>query len=409
MIEDADVLARAAVEPSAFPTRAWRTRASGLLQVCLPLAVVTWVVSMGIHTQLHYFDGNLSGLVQFGSYFQHYTHPPPGAVVLSGSNQAGYDGQFYYVLARDPLLLHRSTLAGLAGQLFRADRIGYPALAALVSRGAHLTLPAALLGVNVGVVLFLTLGFAVYARSRGWSGLWALALGLLPGFLLATLRDLTDPLATAAGLAGLIAYARGHRWPAALLLTLAVLTREVMALMVAAIAIEAAARAWHARGTSGAVRRIARHAAPAVALPGISLIGWQLYVTLRDGGSLPLSPTARWPTFVSSLNAAVHSSFAFAVWDITYEGLMLAAAVAALIAAWRKRSLFNIAATLMAASLFFAGFQPLWGDTRDSLPLFALLLVAGLEQRRRFDLAICVAAATMTVLIPLAIPGLLTM
>lgn len=373
------------------------------------MLVVGGVLAAGIHTQLVHYSHDLTGFVQFGSYFAPYTHPPTGALVLSGGASHGYDGQFYYVLARDPLLLHHSTLADLGGQAFRANRIGYPALAALVSRGAHVTLPVALLSVNVVVVLALTAGFAFYARSRGRSGLWALALGLLPGFLLATLRDLTDPLATAAALVGLIAYTRGRRWPAGLLLGVAVLTRDVMALVVVAVALDGAVRAWRERGVAGSARRVATELAPVLGIPAVAFVGWRLYVTSRNGGALQLSSALHLPTFNASLSAAVHTHpHSVAAWDVAYEALMLLAVLAALLAVWRNRDAFSIAAALMALSLFVAGFEPVWGDTRDSLPVFALLLCAGLVNRRRLELVPCVAAAAMTLLIPFAIPGILT-
>ena len=43
------------------------------------------------------------------------------------------------------------------------------------------------------------------ALLMAWSVWWALVLGLLPGFLTATLHDLTDPLSVALVLAGLVA------------------------------------------------------------------------------------------------------------------------------------------------------------------------------------------------------------
>jgi len=371
--------------------------------------VVGGVLAVGIHRQVTHYGHDLTGFVQFGSFFAPHTHPPAGAVVLSGGAASGYDGQFYYVLARDPLLLHHSTLADLGAQAFRANRIGYPALAALVSRGAHVTLPLALLSVNVAVVLALTAGFALYLRSRGRSGLWALALGLLPGFLLATLRDLTDPLATAAALGGVIAYTRGRRWPAGVLLGVAVLTRDVMALVVVAVALDGAGRAWRERRVAGSARRVAADLAPVVVIPAIAFVGWRLYVASRNRGALQLSSALHLPTFDASLSAAFNSHpQSVAVWDVTYQALMLVAVVVALFAVWRNRDAFSIGAALMALSLFVAGFQPVWGDTRDSLPVFALLLTAGLVNRRRLELLPCVAAAAMTALIPFAIPGVLT-
>ena len=84
----------------------------------------------------------------------------------------------------------------------------------------------------------------------------ALVIGLMPGLLMPTLRDLTDTVAIAAGLAGLLAWRCERRWWAAGLLTVAVLSREPMSIVAAAIAIESGVCSWRARRQSGAVRRI---------------------------------------------------------------------------------------------------------------------------------------------------------
>src|SRR5205823_7098706 len=124
-----------------------------------------------------------------------------------------------------------------------------------------------LLAVNLLVVLLITGGFALYARSRGWSGWWALVVGLQAGFLTGTLRDLSDPLAAASVVAAMIMWQRHRRWLAAAFLTVAVLAREPMALAVVAIAVETAVSAWRARGRRGALRPIVRRAWPAVVVP----------------------------------------------------------------------------------------------------------------------------------------------
>ncbi len=366
------------------------------------------VLMLAVHAQLDSYGGNVTGFAQFGSSFAGFTHPPAGAVILGGGAQYGYDGQFYYVLARDPLLLHASaTLGDLAGQVFRAGRVAYPALAASVSRVSGLTLALSMLVVNVAIVLALTAGFAIYARSRGWSTAWAVVLGLLPGMLLAPLRDLTDPLATACVVAGLIAWTRGHRWLAAAFLAVAVLAREVMVLAVVAVAVEAAARAWRTRAVSGSARAIVRECWPAVVIPAVAFLGWQAYVAVRYGGPVPgTSATFPFATFVDALRDAIHSKpHRLAGWDVAYQLLVIAAVVVAVLSLRRDLSALSFAAALLALSLSVAGYEPVWGDTRDSLPVFALLLVSGLEHRRGVNLWICGAAAGMTALIPLAIPG----
>ena len=95
-------------------------------------------------------------------------------------------------------------------------------------------IPFALLAVNVALLLGGAAAFAVYARRQGWSTMWTLAVALAPGMLLATERDLSDPLAMVGLLSGLLLLRAGRRWPAALGLTVAVLTREVTMLAIVA-------------------------------------------------------------------------------------------------------------------------------------------------------------------------------
>ena len=99
-----------------------------------PILVVALGLTGLIVPRLVAYHGNPSGFVQFGHYFAPQTHPPDGAIVGS---PIGYDGQFYWIQARDPLVLHPSTLADIdaAGRGYNLQRVAYPALAALLAIG----------------------------------------------------------------------------------------------------------------------------------------------------------------------------------------------------------------------------------------------------------------------------------
>ncbi|HEV3385663.1 MAG TPA: hypothetical protein VG097_12680 [Gemmata sp.] len=101
----------------------------------------------------------------------------------------GYDGQFYYAVARDPWRIHGPNEIDLPA---RHVRILYPALAWLVSRGDPTALFWALPLVNILALGGLAGLGALLARSRGLSSWWGL---LLPEAVcggLTLLRDLTD-------------------------------------------------------------------------------------------------------------------------------------------------------------------------------------------------------------------------
>ena len=280
--------------------------------------------------------------------------------MLTGGSQHGYDGQFYYVVARDPLLRHAATLPDLVAQTFRAGRVGYPALARAVSELPGVTLPVSLVAVNVAIVLLLVAVFAWYAARRGWSCWWALVLGLFPGFLFATLRDLTDPLATAAGVLALLAWTRGRRWLTCALLTVAVLTREVMMLAVVAVFIDAVLRAWPRRREPAAVRRLVAELVPGVVIPAAAFAAWQGYVAFRSGAIAREAGTMfPFTTFVRDIHDVLQTAPAsFTHWDLAYEAIIITGVIVALTTVWRRPNVFSIGATLFALGLSVGAFEP---------------------------------------------------
>ena len=84
---------------------------------------------------------------------------------------------------------------------------------------------------------------------------------------------------------------------------------------------------------------------------------------------------------------------------------MCTASAVALVAAWRDHSAISLTAALMVVGLGIADYGVILGDSRDSVPLFLLLLVVGLERRSWWRLAPCVAAAALTLLLPFLVPA----
>ncbi|MDQ6834681.1 MAG: hypothetical protein M3016_00655 [Actinomycetota bacterium] len=384
-----------------------RSRAglSRLLDVLIPVAIVGVVLAFSVGSRLEAYGGNLTGFIQFGSNFARATHPPPGALVNSPD---GYDGQFFYVQALDPLLLHDGTVNALrvSGAGFRLQRGAYPALAFILAAGQREAIPFALLAINVLVLLATTVGFAIYARRRAWPPLSAVAVALMPGMLLPALRDLSDPMALASMLAGLLLWQSGRRWPAVVALSVAVLTREVMMLAVVAVAAEAGVRAWRAREIPGAWRRTASQAWPVVVIPCAAFAVWQAYIAMRYGGpvggagfGLPLV------NLIREARASFRVYLAVGIWDLVYLLLILAATVAALMSLRRRVTITSAGACALGLGVLVPALGDAWSDTRLSAPLFTLLLVDGLRRRNRPAVLIVTAAAAMTLMAPLGIPG----
>ncbi len=99
-----------------------------------PVLVVAVVLGFLIAARLSTYHGNAAGFVLFGQRYVHYTHPPAGAPINSPD---GYDGQFYWLQATDPLLLHHSTLADIHNTApgYHLQRPAYPALAYALAAG----------------------------------------------------------------------------------------------------------------------------------------------------------------------------------------------------------------------------------------------------------------------------------
>ena len=194
----------------------------------------------------------------------------------------GYDGQFVYRLALQPWTQQRTDYGiTLDNPAYRQQRIATPALAWAVGLLPGVSTALALLLVNVAA-LTVAAAFAVrLAVALGRHPLTGLVLAVPAGMPISLGRDLTEPVAWAAVLAGLW-YARQQRWPAtAAALTVAVLARETSLVVVAGLA---AAQLWRllSRDPRGNRRALAW-----LAVPAVTAVAWQL-VLLRAWGVLPV-------------------------------------------------------------------------------------------------------------------------
>jgi hypothetical protein len=368
-----------------------------------PALIVALVLGLLVIPGLAIYRGNPTGFVRFGREWAGDIRPPPGAVV---ETKTGYDGQFFWAQAQDPLLLRDRTVAAFKHAGFRLGRVAYPALAYVLAAGWPSAIPWTLLAINALMILGVTIAFSQYARRRGWSGWWGLAVGLLPGFMFATLGDLSDVLAVASMLGGLMMWQQRRRWPAAGLLTLAVLAREPMLLAAAAVAVDACVGAWRSH-RHGSLRVAISSLWPAAAVPVLAFGAWQAYVHVRYGGSTADPASAFQPPFVGIVDevrrALGNGPAVSSAWDLAYLALMLAGLGAAVALVRRSVSAPAIAACLFAISLLVLTFGNDWSYTRLSAPLFACLLLGGLERRVRAAIGVCVAVAALGALVPFAI------
>lgn len=145
---------------------------------------------------------------------------------------AGYDGQFVYYIARNPNPAQVS--AHLDAPAYRYQRILLPILARLLALGNLSAIPWAL--VILGLLTHTAGTWAVGQLLAEWgvNPWYALVYGLWVGFLLALIVDLPEPLAYAMVALGWLARTRRKILLSAVLFGLALFSREVSVLFVAA-------------------------------------------------------------------------------------------------------------------------------------------------------------------------------
>ena len=221
--------------------------------------------------------GNIGRFILVGHHFASSAQLPHGIPVAP---TYGYDGQFFYRLALNPLNFNHTAYGITMDRPYRYMRIGYPAVTWLFSLGQHAAVPVVLVAVNIAAIGAMGYLGAVFARDGGWHALAGL---LLPGYfgLLTSLsRDTAEPLAAACLLAGLLAVRARRPVLAALLLAYGALTRETVMVAVAAIAIVR---------VIGVLRRTQRPGRDDLAwvLPAVMFVAWQVVVKAATG-SIPL-------------------------------------------------------------------------------------------------------------------------
>jgi hypothetical protein len=150
------------------------------------------------------------------------------------TNQSlGYDGQFYFQMAKDPL--NAWQLVDVPA--YRYQRILYPILARILSLGQTAWIPWALILINliaISLGTYLMESTLVYQRANRW---YALVYGLFIGMLVSLRLDLAEPLAFLMVQAAILAWLRGQVWQSAVWFSLASLTRETTLLFAAGVAL----------------------------------------------------------------------------------------------------------------------------------------------------------------------------
>jgi hypothetical protein len=136
----------------------------------------------------------------------------------------GYDGQFAYYIALDPL----NAPAWMDHDAYRYQRILYPFLVWVFSFGGQPSLiPWAMIAINLVCILSAAYLLSVFLQERGISSWIALSFVFFAGVFMALRGNLLEPLAISLSLLGLLFSYRGRWLWAGVAFALAVLAKEM--------------------------------------------------------------------------------------------------------------------------------------------------------------------------------------
>jgi hypothetical protein len=245
--------------------------------------------------------GDITRFILVGRHFATLSQLPSGVAVAP---TYGYDGQFFYRLALNPINFSHIAYGIRVDQPYRYMRIGYPWLTWLVSFGQHVLVPVMLVVINIVAIGAIGYLGGMFARQGGRHALAGLVLPAYFGLLTSLSRDTAEPLAAACLLGGLLALRARRPVLAGLLLAYGALTRESVMVAVAAVAIV---------DVVGVIRRrrpvrVGRDDL-AWALPTAAFVAWQIVVKLAVG-RFPLLVDANGNTgsaFITPLKAVEHN------------------------------------------------------------------------------------------------------
>ncbi len=221
------------VAPTRVPARAeavWNAVAGS---ACFVTAVVIFLNGAWLLQMLHTHHGDARYIVYMGRKFAEQSHASPViryvANLRTERTEIGYDGQFYYFIAMDPL--HAKSYMDWTGPVYHYTRIVYPMLSRILALGKAAVIPWTPVIVNWLALGLGTWAVAAWLKRHGISSWFALIFGLYPGLLFGLSRDLTEPLGYALAALAVYLFERGGKtryFGSSLVFALAILTRETV-------------------------------------------------------------------------------------------------------------------------------------------------------------------------------------
>lgn len=238
-------------------------------------ALVGTVFAALIAQRVEPFNGNYSGMLSISKEFYEanplFTGREDIRRTLAIEEDAGYDGQFMFYMAFDPLMRRFADDPEQYGRVadapaYRYGRIGFSWLTHVVAIGDWRAFPTVMITI-VGLSLALgAVGLARLAQANGMPATMGLLVLLVPGFWQSVQVVLPEPLAAALLVAGFLATTRERYVFAAICFAFAILVRETVTLVALCLAVGM----WQRGNRAFALRWLA-----AIVLP---VACWRLYI-----------------------------------------------------------------------------------------------------------------------------------
>jgi hypothetical protein len=353
---------------------------------------------------------DITELLRVGSVYGQPGQVPRGVYVFQ---HTGYDGQFYYRMALDPANLHKTAFGITMDAPYRFMRIGYSALAWLVSLGQHAAVPYALVAINVAALGALAYLGGIVAREAGRHALWGLLLAGYFGLMDSLSRDLTEALGALCLIAGILAYRKRHPLLAAAAFGYGVLTRETVLIVPAVLGVTRIIQI---------ARRRARPGADDLAwiVPAVVFAGWELVVKAATGVFPILSDSGKNADlpFSAAFSTIAHNFAhpstpvpsapgAVIIWDIEFVVLALFAVAALLSLRATTVPLYERASFVVYLVVVFSLTPTNWDGYADlrsfvEVYLLAVLILLAAPRRRLASLGpLAACAASLLILVAL--------
>lgn len=188
----------------------------------ITISVISYLIILLVHLHLNNYD--ITRLIKAGDHYVKSSELK--RVIYVNSNSFGYDGQFYYRLALDPLT-NKETEDGITldKPAYRQKRLIYPLISRLVSFKPSY-IPYALVIINllgIAYLSYLSCKLVIIFKRKL---IYSLIIPFYPGFIFTLYRDLTEIIAISLLFTGIIALNNKKNKLAVLFFVLSSFTKE---------------------------------------------------------------------------------------------------------------------------------------------------------------------------------------